>query len=451
MRIDEISLREVGPFDDARIEFPPGSDPTRADVYLLTGPNGSGKSTVLYALAGALTAGNAKSLSPDLGAARMRTANSVYFVRAGEECLAAAWRVAANSEREKLDLGTSVAHAVLHGTTGFSYFATRPARELNSYIASASDFISFGPIGSEAKFAWAAFAYAGVRTVADVQVTNIEEPTDSPFAQSLSFLHTANASRFAHWVANQDFKRLKAKEAGRHDKAAALRASISHVERVVSEIIDAPFSFVTSYDDNNVRAKVGDRVIDLGLLPDGLKSIVSWVADLLMRLDRIPWVDDTPPQDRAFLLLLDEVDIHLHPAWQRKVLPIVQRLFPNAQIIASTHSPFVVASAVDARIISLGLRNGVATVDSNEPANAGASYSAILRSVFGIASEFDVDTEAQFQRFHELKQRVIAGEADARAALDLLIADLAGRSEEVREIIALEKRQLDRQLARKAA
>jgi hypothetical protein len=44
-----------------------------------------------------------------------------------------------------------------------------------------------------------------------------------------------------------------------------------------------------------------------------------------MRLDRIPWHNNTPVLQRQFLLLLDEIDIHLHPAWQRKVLPLVQR------------------------------------------------------------------------------------------------------------------------------
>ena len=115
----------------------------------------------------------------------------------------------------------------------------------------------------------------------------------------------------------------------------------------------------------------------MGLLPDGLKSIVSRIADLLMRLDRIPWVDDTPPMKRPFLLL-DEVDIHLHPSWQRKVLPIVQRMFPNAQIIASTHSPFVVASADDARIIALKVENGVASVESESDSQIGVSYSAVF-------------------------------------------------------------------------
>jgi DNA repair exonuclease SbcCD ATPase subunit len=57
MHIERILLRDIGPFDDVTIEFPKGTAPDIADVYLLTGPNGSGKSTVLYALAAVIGAG----------------------------------------------------------------------------------------------------------------------------------------------------------------------------------------------------------------------------------------------------------------------------------------------------------------------------------------------------------------------------------------------------------
>ncbi|HEX4416887.1 MAG TPA: ATP-binding protein, partial [Kofleriaceae bacterium] len=55
MHIEQVQLHDVGPFDDVTIEFPKGSKPELADVYLLTGPNGTGKSTVLYAIADALS------------------------------------------------------------------------------------------------------------------------------------------------------------------------------------------------------------------------------------------------------------------------------------------------------------------------------------------------------------------------------------------------------------
>jgi predicted ATP-binding protein involved in virulence len=165
-----------------------------------------------------------------------------------------------------------------------------------------------------------------------------------------------------------------------------------------------------------------------------------------MRLDRIPWHDNTPVEQRSFLLLLDEIDIHLHPAWQRRVLPLVQRLFPNAQIIASTHSPFVVGSLADGYIISLSLQGSSAKVVDEAKPKLGVSYSVVLRSIFGIESEFDVDTEDKLRQFHDARKRLLTGDESARDEVDRLGDELADRSEELREIIALERAQLRRQL-----
>lgn len=331
------------------------------------------------------------------------------------------------------------------------YFANSREHPEGDYWQKAHKFRLDAPADSLPRFSWAAFAYAGMRDVSDVHLTSIQEPTYSPFEHSLSFINTANTQRLAEWVANQDFKRLKAKEAGKMERAEQLAKSIRDIERIVTEIIGENFAFDTNDDDSNVRIRLNGSVVELGLLPDGLKSIVSWVADLLMRLDRIPWVDDTPALERSFLLLLDEVDIHLHPTWQRKVLPIVQRMFPNAQIIASTHSPFVVASAEDAHIVTLKLEHGVSSVEQIAPSQAGVSYSAVLRSIFGIDSEFDIETEQGFQQFHEAKRALLSGEATGRAVFDRIAEQLAQRSEEVKELVAIELRQLERQLKTTAA
>ena len=81
----------------------------------------------------------------------------------------------------------------------------------------------------------------------------------------------------------------------------------------------------------------------------------------------------------------------------------------------------------------------------------GVSYSAVLRSIFGIESEFDVDTEGKLQQFHAARQRLLSGDEGARGELDQVADELAHRSEELREIIALERAQLRRQLERRAA
>jgi predicted ATP-binding protein involved in virulence len=150
------------------------------------------------------------------------------------------------------------------------------------------------------------------------------------------------------------------------------------------------------------------------------------------------------------LLLLDEIDIHLHPAWQRKVLPLVQRMFPNAQIIASTHSPFVVGSMADGRIISLAFEGDAAICKDESEPQLGVSYSAVLHSIFGIESEFDVDTEHKLQEFHAARKRLLTGDQSAQSDVDRIADELKQRSEELREIIALELGQLRRQLAQRA-
>ena len=74
------------------------------------------------------------------------------------------------------------------------------------------------------------------------------------------------------------------------------------------------------------------------------------------------WEDDLPIFEREFDFLLDEIEVHLHPEWQRKVLPVVQKLFKNSQIFVSTHSPFVVNSVDDAWVYKLKLEKGKAKV-----------------------------------------------------------------------------------------
>jgi energy-coupling factor transporter ATP-binding protein EcfA2 len=448
MRIESIILREVGPFDDVRIDLPAGTKPALADVYLLTGPNGCGKSTVLYALAATIAMG-ASDLGRDLIRARLRTRSGVAAVRAGAIRNAVAWpRGGEGPDRKRLaDPFGGDKLVMRQGLDLHEGYFKRGEGLLDLYV----DAVSFRPVDQHSPLEWAAFAYAGTRSVGDGAVDTIQEPKSSPFENSLDFGHSTDAQLFASWIVNQEFRRLKAKDAGNATRAEELGRSIHDIERIIGEITEQDFAFVMSESDNNVRVRWNGAVITMDLLPAGLQSIVSWIADLLMRLDRIPWVDNTPPMKRSFLLLLDEIDIHLHPAWQRKVIPIVQRMFPKAQIIATTHSPFVVMSADDAHIVRFAVTDGVSRLQSVEPSQIGVSYSAVLREFFGITSDFDVDTERLFAEFHTAKASLLQGTTTDRAEVDARAAELSKRGEEVAEVVSLELRQLARQLDRRNA
>lgn len=87
-----------------------------------------------------------------------------------------------------------------------------------------------------------------------------------------------------------------------------------------------------------------DGIVSLQQLSDGYQNMASWTGDLLFRITETFRNFKRPLQARG-LLLLDEIDLHLHPTWQRELLLFVDRKFPNLQILATTHSPFTAQQA----------------------------------------------------------------------------------------------------------
>jgi predicted ATP-binding protein involved in virulence len=78
-------------------------------------------------------------------------------------------------------------------------------------------------------------------------------------------------------------------------------------------------------------------------LSDGYRTMLALVMDFARRLAQAnPDLND--PLASEAVLLIDEVDLHLHPDWQQKIIPDLQRTFPNTQLILTTHSPQVLTS-----------------------------------------------------------------------------------------------------------
>jgi len=192
-------------------------------------------------------------------------------------------------------------------------------------------------------------------------------------------------------------------------KAEKYRTAIQHIERVVTEIIGFKIEFILETEHIfNVVLNIEGQQLNLDVLPDGLKSILSWIADLFMRMDRMPMVDDNSFLERHFVLFLDEIDRNDHPAWQRQILPVIQKLFSNAQIFVSTHSPFVVGSVSDAYVYKFKLEKGVSHLNSVAESKAGSSVLLVLDEVFDVDELFDIETEAQLNQFYQLRDEIKA-------------------------------------------
>jgi predicted ATP-binding protein involved in virulence len=294
-------------------------------------------------------------------------------------------------------------------------------------------------------FDCAFFAYSSYRSISSTQIQSIQELKSSPFDKALDFNNSLNADLFMQWVSVNKTKEAVELVKNGQGKAERYRRSISRVEEAISGIIDKRIEFVLETEPLSVLIKVESKILSFDVLPDGLKSIISWVSNLLMRLDRIAWATNDDVLDRRFILFLDEIDVHLHPAWQRKILPAIQRLFKNAQIFVSTHSPFVVGSIDGAWVHKLVLNkeeNGRA--EQAIKSEDGKSYQYILKEIFDIEEQFGIGTEELLVEFRRTKSKILQDEKYDKEKFLKLAHDIAVQSVELSSIIGMELRQLSR-------
>ena len=115
----------------------------------------------------------------------------------------------------------------------------------------------------------------------------------------------------------------------------------------------------------------GETELEISQLSGGYRIVLALAADLARRMAQgNPHLDD-PLQSEA-IVLIDEVDLHLHPSWQQRALPDLMRTFPNAQFIVSTHSPQVLTTVMPEHIARLR-RHGDGIVAAATP---GPTYGA---------------------------------------------------------------------------
>jgi hypothetical protein len=412
MRISSVHLVDVGVFDDTKIDFPTPKQENGAEIHLLTGANGSEKSTILYALAGTVA-------PPPMLDQRMRSSTSKVDIQFS------------NGQQTNVQSRPN-ANRVL------------PDKYVFPNLSNA---IMAGSVNEGVPFSFAMFAYSGNRSVTSVQLEGIKEIHQTPFSGALSFHGTVQPGVLIQWIANTNSKIANAFYKGQFSRVTELKNSIQRIESAVAEIIGKSVEFV--YEDDprlDVKIRVGDTLLSFDVLPDGLKSIISWIADLLMRLDRINWAEKRDVLDQNFILFLDEIEIHLHPAWQRKILPVVQKLFRNAQIFIATHSPFVIGSVSNAWAYQLTVPpSPVVTPTLTNSAN---SVELVLHDIFGIEERFGVDVEKKFAEFYELRDKIFTGEVEREQDFMRLAEELATRSEETNAIISRELRQAQRILGK---
>ena len=186
-----------------------------------------------------------------------------------------------------------------------------------------------------------------------------------------------------------------------------------------------------------------DGLMALDQLSDGVFGTLGWLGVVVKRLYEV-YPESNAPCNESFVLIVDELDAHLHPAWQRRLLDVLKRRFPQMQLISSTHSPLVVggADAKELFVMSRPYEAGAVTTFADEFPRM--SVDEVLSFAFDMSEVVSPNMDALRRKYHELSRHVEAGNLDANKELDEVTKKLWGPMDRVVASVMAEvqKRQL---------
>ena len=144
-----------------------------------------------------------------------------------------------------------------------------------------------------------------------------------------------------------------------------------------------------------------DGVLPLNTLSQGTQSIIQWLSHFLFGYAQYyDYPDDLGAHPAT--LIVDEIDAHLHPSWQRRIIPVLSSNFDNLQIFCSTHSPLMLAGLGEGQVQLLTREAGEIQVSRNQTPIFGWSADEILMSLLDVREPTDLTTAVDVQRLGEL-------------------------------------------------
>lgn len=151
-----------------------------------------------------------------------------------------------------------------------------------------------------------------------------------------------------------------------------------------------------------VRLRIHDQPVSFSELSLGYQTTLTWALDFAWRLSKqYPTYSD--PLKQPAIVLIDEVDLHLHPRWQWTIMRRLSELFPRTQFIATSHSPLMVQSMPKANFAIVQDVDGEIEIENTPEKVRGWRVDQILNSeYFGFEHAWDPETEHLFNERDEL-------------------------------------------------
>lgn len=214
---------------------------------------------------------------------------------------------------------------------------------------------------------------------------------------------------FIQYIVNLKAEKSFARDENDHKTVKNIEKWFEMFEGSLKEIFEDP-TLRLEFERKNFNFKIIQKEkepFDFNTLADGYSAIINMVTDLIIRMDK----NKTKSYDVQGLVLIDELETHLHIDLQKKVFPFLTRFFPRIQFIVSTHSPFILNSIDNAVIYDL--ENKLLVDDLS-----GYSYDGIVESYFQNDKYSDI-IKSKVENYEQLVDKEKRTEAEEEQMIEL--------------------------------
>lgn len=217
----------------------------------------------------------------------------------------------------------------------------------------------------------------------------IDDPSASLFKDKVELINAEE------WLLQADYSAKASKASSRIGQNARKRRD--QIRDVLINLLPEVYDIrVTKPTEKNFKPKVEFETpygwIKLDGLSLGYKAMITWMVDLANRMfERYP--KSINPLAEPAVVLIDEIDLHLHPKWQRTIMRYLSERFVNTQFIVTAHSPLVVQATPNANIVLLRREGDHVLIDNSPISVRGWRADQILMSLFELSSSRSVEIE----------------------------------------------------------
>lgn len=276
---------------------------------------------------------------------------------------------------------------------------------------------------------------------ADRSIKMIEPDSPQKPQVNTDDIRKTSSDQFINFLVDLKFQELLSLSNNEQEKVNNIKMWFKNFENLLKEIFeDDNLTFRFEQEEKNYSFKIsmGGQTFGFNEMSDGFKAVIHIVADLIMKMQNGGKISDV--YQKEGLVLIDEIETHLHLKLQKIIMPLLTQVFPNIQFIVTTHSPFVLSSMPNA--VAFDLEHREVLDDLTE-----YSYESLAEGYFGVKTQSSY-AEMQLNTLKELLGKEVWTEAD-KVEIKQLKSDFEKIPETISPLIVGEFRQIVIQNAEK--